>query len=221
MEKIPPPADVCMNIINNFQIPDLWQIVITTLLALVLIYLIEWLKQPSVKIEIDNDQVLNEGRKLLKVKVLVSKKGWYRRLFPWTNMASNARLKGNLISTKSGRRVILQSYLVKWDSAPEPWDYKDNTPRIELVPASASPENLLPGDEATACVAVKHNGEEFFYVFDGNYYVNRSANERSEKEAILQVYFSSSSATKMSEFVIVNSNKNINSFSIKNFANHN
>ncbi|NMB84088.1 hypothetical protein GYA28_02255 [Candidatus Roizmanbacteria bacterium] len=208
-----------MDYINNLKIPDVWQIIISILSSIGLVYIIEWLKQPSAFIEKTTDSILPDGRKMLKVKVKISKKGFLRKIFPWTNMASYARLKGNLISNKSGKEIILQSFVVKWDTRPEPWDYDKNKPKIELLPETSEPENFLPEDECTAAIAVKHSDENQFYIYDGNYYVNSSVNQCDEKEIVIRLIFSSSSATTKKDYVIVNRNKSIGGFNLKEIKN--
>lgn len=204
-----------INIIDSIEIPDIWQIIISFIISVFIVYIIEWLKQPSAEIEPISDLVLNDGRKFLKVKVRIYKKGWYRKIFPWQNAASFARLKGYLIDTCDSKEIELASYTIKWDTRPEPWDYSTNKPRLELLPATSEPENLLVGDECPASVAVKHPGDKHFYIYDGNYYVNQKGNQRDENKVKLRLVFSSSSISTRKDFVIVNGNTTTNAFSLK------
>lgn len=201
--------------LNNLSIPDLWQLILSFVTAVLLVYLVEWLKQPSAEISLLPDMVLKDGRKFLKVKVRIDKKGFLKRMFPWQNPVSYARLKGYLLGECNDKKVDLFSYVAKWDTRPEPWDYTTNKPKIEMLPATSEPENLLVGDECSTSIAVKHSGERHFYVYDANYYVNPLVNQRDEKMVKLRLVFSSSSVTTKKDFVIVNGNKTVDSFQLK------
>mgnify|MGYP001566977126 CR=1 FL=1 len=203
-----------LDTINAIKIPDIWQISLSFIVSVFIVYLIEWLKQPSVEIMPIADLILNDGRKFLKVKVKIGKRGWYRKIFPWQNAASFARLKGYLISCCGKDEVVLFSYTVKWDTRPEPWDYIQNKPRLELLPAVSEPENFLVGDECSASVAVKHLKEPHFYIYDGNYYVNQNTNHRNEKQIKLRLIFSSSSISTEKDFFIVNGNSTTEAFNL-------
>jgi len=209
-----------MNAINSIRVPDVWQIVFSFVISVFIVYLIEWLKRPSAEIEPISDLILNDGRKFLKIKVKISKKGWFRKLFPWQNAASFARLKGYLIDTHNDEEMVLASYTVKWDTRPEPWDYTTNKPRIELLPATSEPENLLVNDECAASVAVKHPGNKHFYIYDGNYYVNQKVNQRDENMVKLRLVFSSSSTSTKKDFIIVNGNTTISAFRLNEIINN-
>jgi hypothetical protein len=202
--------------LNTIQIPDFWLLVLTFLLSVSIVYLIEYLKRPSVKIDLFPDLILPDGkRKFLKIKIKVYKSGWLREIFPWQNPASFARLKCYLIESLGGKELEVFSYTAKWDTRPEPWDYEKNIPRIELLPATSEPENFVVGDEGTTAVAAKHKGEDNFYIYDGNYYVNQIGNKRDEKKIKLRVIFSSSSVTTRKDFAIVNGNSTLEAFSLK------
>lgn len=203
-----------LNTINTIKIADIWQIFLSFVISVFIVYLIEWLKRPSAEIVPITDLILNDGRKFLKVKVKISKNGWYRKIFPWQNAAAFARLKGYLISYCGEKEIVLFSYTVKWDTRPEPWDYIQNKLRPELLPAASEPENFLIGDECSASVAVKHLKEPHFYIYDGNYYINKGANQRDEKQIKLRLIFSSSSTSTQKDFVIVNGNSTTEAFNL-------
>lgn len=205
---------------NTINIPDIWQLILSFIIAVLLVYLVEWLKQPSAEISLLPDLVLKDGRKFLKVKVKIYKKGFLKRVFPWQNPVSYARLKGYLLGDCDNNKVNLFSYVAKWDTRPEPWDYITNKPKIELLPASSEPENLLVGDECPTSIAVKHPGEQHFYVYDANYYVNPLVNQRDEKMVKLRLVFSSSSVTTKKDFIIINGNKTTDSFQLKGIDNN-
>ncbi len=201
--------------VNSIKIPEIWQLCLSFIIAVLIVYLIEWLKQPSADIELLPDLVLPDGRKLLKVKVKISKKGWFRKIFPWQNPASYARLKGYIINNYRNEEVTLASFTAKWDTRPEPWDYDKNKPKLELLPAASEPENFLVGDEGTTSVAAKHPVEDHFYIYDANYYVNQSQNKLEEKMLKLRLVFSSSSVSTTKEFMIINGNSTVGSFKLK------
>lgn len=202
--------------INNLKIPDVWLLALTFIISVFIVYLIEFLKRPSVRIELFPDLVLSDGkRKFLKVKVKVYKSGGFRKIFPWQNPASFARLKCYLVDSLGKEELEVFSYVAKWDTRPEPWDYEKNRPRIELLPATSEPENFVVGDEGTTAVAAKHIGEDNFYIYDGNYYVNQIGNKRDEREIKLRIIFSSSSVTTKKDFAIVNGNSTLEAFSLK------
>lgn len=88
-----------LNILNALVIPDFWQVVISVVASVFVVYLIEWLKQPSAKIEPISALNHTDGRKFLKVKVKVSKNNFLKKIFPWQNPATLAKLKAYLIVT--------------------------------------------------------------------------------------------------------------------------
>jgi hypothetical protein len=205
------------NTLNAIQIPELWQLLISVVTSVVLVYLIEWIKQPIAKISQQSDLNLRDGRKFIKVKVNV-KKNFLGDVFPWQNPASFAILKGELIDICDKKETVLFNYAIKWDSNPEPLEYlKNGKQRLkhELLPSVSAPRNFLAGEEDSASVAVKHPGEQHFYAYDGNYYVNPKVNTRDEKKVILRITFSSSSASAKKDFLIINSNTTTDSFSLK------
>lgn len=204
-----------VKMLNSLKIPDFWQLLAGSGISVGLVYLVEWLKQPSAKIELLPPLVLPDGRKFLKVNVKITKNGWYRKLFPWQNPASYARLKGYLISKEQNAEVEMASFTVKWDTRPEPWDYSTNLPRLELLPAVSEPENFLVGDECTASVVVKHQNQDWFFIYDANYYFNPEANQRNERKVILRLVFSSSSTSTKKDFIILNGNSSTDSFNLK------
>jgi hypothetical protein len=178
--------------------------------GLILVMLVEWLKTPSAKIELIDPLNHPSGRKFLKIKVNTYTKGWVKKIFPWQNPASFATIKGYLIDDSGGEEVILTTYVIKWDSKPEPWDYDNNRVRLELLPSASEAENFLSEDEETASVAVKHPNDSDFYLYEANYYVNPQ--KRTEKEVKLRLVFSSSSASAKKDFIITNSGTTITSF---------
>lgn len=199
-------------ITNEF---NLFEFLGSIFVSIGLVYLIEWLKQPTVVIDLLPDLKLPDGRKLLKVNVRLFKKGWYRKLFPWENPASYARLKCEFLKMVDGKKVVVASYVAKWDTRPEPWDYSKNTLRPELMPSTSEPENLLVGDACSAAIAVKRSNEKHFYIYDANYYANPENNKRMEKEITVRINFSSSSVSFSKEFLILNGNASIDSFTLK------
>jgi len=196
---------------------NLVEVIISIVVSILLVYLFEWLKKPSVTVELITPLLLKDNRKLLKVNVKIFKSGALRKFFPWQSNASNARLKGQLIEIVANKEIILQEYTVKWDSNPEPLDYSTGELRRELLPATSAPENLLVGDQQTAAVAIKHQGESGFYIYDGNYYGNRDENKISEKKMVLRLNFSSNSISKSRDFIIINPNKSTNGFILQEF----
>jgi len=93
-----------LDALNNLVITDFWQIVISVAASVLLVYLIEWLKQPSAKIELVSPLNHQDGRKLLKVKVRLSKNNILKKLFPWQNPATLARLKAYLVECVCEKR---------------------------------------------------------------------------------------------------------------------
>ena len=204
-----------LDTLNKLVIADFWQIVISIVVSVLLVYLIEWLKQPSAKIELISPLNHQDGRKLLKVKVKISKNNILKKLFPWQNPATLARLKAYLIECVCEKEIVVAEYTVKWDTKPEPWDYSTSKPRLEFLPFASEPENLLAGDENSASVAIKHPNEKHFYIYDANYYVNQSNNIIDKTMIKLRLIFSSSSATVKKDFVIINEGKSTDKFELK------
>lgn len=204
-----------LDVINSIKIPDIWQVLVSFISAVAVVYLIEWLKRPTAKVELIPELILSDGRKFLKVKVSIGRREILNKFFPWQNAAAFARLKGYLITCCEDDEIVLAKYTVKWDTRPEPWDYTNRRPRLELLPAASDPENFLSGDECSASIAVKHPKEDHFYIYDGNYYVNQIANRRDEKIVKIRLVFSSSSVSTKKDFIIVNGNSTAEAFSLK------
>lgn len=204
-----------LDTLNSLVIGDFWQIVISVVASVFVVYLIEWLKQPSATIELISPLNHNDGRKFLKVKVKISKNNILKKIFPWQNPATLARLKGYLIECICEKEVVVAEYTVKWDTRPEPWDYAANKPKLEFLPFASEPENLLAGDEVSASVTVKHPNEKHFYIYDGNYYVNQTNNIVDKSTMKLRLVFSSSSVSTQKEFVITNEGKSTDKFELK------
>lgn len=209
-----------MEIINTFNqitIPDFWQLLLSVALAIGLVYLVEWLKQPEATIELAPHLNHPDGRKFLKVRVKVIKGSGLRKLFPWKNVAAFARLKGSLIEEVRNKEVSIFDFIAKWDTRPEPWDYNANPPRpkLELIPFSLEPENLLSGDVAEVSIAVKHPKEKHFYIFDPNYYINAQKNIVDRKLIALRLTLSSSSINRQKDFVILNEGEDTERFQLK------
>ncbi len=205
------------NTLNTIVIPDFWQLVISAVISVILVYLIEWIKQPVAELSLASDLNLKDGRKFVKVKVKV-KKNFLGSIFPWQNPASFAVLRGDFIDLCDNKETVLFSYAIKWDSNPEPLEYLPNGKqklKLEMLPAVSAPRNFLAGEEDSAAVAVKHSGEQYFYAYDGNYYVNSKVNVRGEKRIILRITFSSSSASSKKNFLIINNNTMTDTFSLK------
>src|SRR3990170_6159080 len=136
-----------LDTLNNLVIADFWQSVISVVASVFVVYLIEWLKQPSATIELVSPLNHTDGRKFLKVKVKISKNNILKKIFPWQNPATLARLKAYLIECVCEKEVVVAEYTVKWDTRPEPWNYETNKPRLEFLPFASEPENMLSGDE--------------------------------------------------------------------------
>ena len=204
-----------LDTLNNLVIADFWQIVISVVASVFVVYLIEWLKQPSATIELVSPLNHTDGRKFLKVKVKISKNNILKKIFPWQNPATLARLKAYLIECVCEKEVVVAEYTVKWDTRPEPWNYETNKPRLEFLPFASEPENMLSGDEISASVAVKHPNEKHFYIYDGNYYVNQTNNSIDKSMIKLRLIFSSSSVSAQREFIITNEGKSTDKFELK------
>jgi hypothetical protein len=205
------------NALNSVHIPDFWQLVLSFTISIILIYLIEWIKQPRAEISLQSDLNLKDGRKFLKVKVKI-KKSLIGLIFPWQNPATFAKLKGSFIDLCDYKQTVLFTYTIKWDNNPEPLDYlKDGSQKlkIELIPATSAAQNFLVGDEDSAAVAVKNPGEEHFYAYDVNYYLNPQINLRSEKKIMLRLTFNSGSISTKKDFLILNGNSTTESFILK------
>lgn len=190
---------------------------VSIVVSVFLVYLFEWLKKPTAEIKVITPLLLKDNRKLLKVKVVVTKTGFLRRLFPWQNPATHARIRGQIIEMVSNKEVLLKEFIVKWDSNPEPLNYSTGETRPELLSATSAPENLLVGDEQTAAVAVKRSGESDFYIYDGNYYFNPVENCFSDKRTVLRLIFSSTSVSTTKDFLILNPNSSVEGFDLKVF----
>lgn len=206
---------------SNVKIPDtifstprhdsFWTIISTILGALfgfLLVILVEKIKTPSARIELFPELVHSSGRKFLKIKVVISTNTIIKKIFPWQNAVMVGRIKGSLISLHNGKDRVEQTFTLKWDSKPEPWDYVNNVPRLELLPAASEAQNFLSNDEDSAAVVVKHPNQSHFYIYDGNYYVNPTANQRNESKIKLRLAFTSTSTTAEKEFMIMNYSMN-------------
>lgn len=206
-----------INYLNNLQLSSIWEILLGAIFAFFLVYFVEFLRKPDVEIKKANGLILNDGRKILKVKVSILNKNLIKRIFPWKDTASFARLKIELLEEIQGKTVVVNQFTAKWDSAAEPWDYDKNQPRIDLLPASLTPENLLVGDVAEAAIAIKHPKEPHFYVFDPNYYLPwvRDKNIVDRKIVKARIVFRSSAVIERKEFLIINENISIDGFNLK------
>lgn len=204
-----------LDFLNKLKIADFWQIAISVVASVFVVYLIEWLKQPNAKIELISPLNHPDGRKFLKVKVKISKNNFLKKIFPWQNPATLARLKAYSIECICEKEVVVSEYTVKWDTRPEPWDYTINKPKLEFLPFASEPENLLAGDEVSASIAVKHPNERWFYIYDGNYYVNQTNNIVDKNTVKFRLVFSSSSVSAQKDFVIINEGKSNDKFELK------
>lgn len=192
---------------------DLWNIFWGGIVAFILVIMVEWLKTPSAKIELFPHFVHNK-RKFLKVKITIYIKPW-KKWFMWQNPALVGKLKGQIINKTNGKETILKSFTAKWDANPEPLDYINGTLRVELLPTTSQPQNFLSEDEDSASVIVKHDQDPHFYIYDANYYVDPQKNIINEKDIILRIKFASSSTVAEKDFIVTNSGKTLNSFSMK------
>lgn len=202
-----------LNYINQLVIPDLWQLLLGALVALGLVYLVEWLRTPKVKIVLDSPVITPNGRKIVKVRVEVYSP-FEKRFFPWKYSLSPAKLRAEVFTVFGGREVVLGRYQPKWDTSPEPWDYARNRPRPELIPAAMSPENLVVEDKVGVGVAVKHPSDSHFYLFDADYYMGMGK-QVNEKMVFVRIGLVSSVVSKHKTFLIYNPGTDLDDFDLK------
>src|SRR3989344_2078432 len=108
-------------------------IFISTFLSFGLVIFVEWARNPRISI-VTADSIMIPpnstkklpGRTILKLKIKALK-GWKNK----------------------------PEYQAKWDSAPEPYDYINDVPKLEMASLSMQPENLMFGHEAEGGVAIK------------------------------------------------------------------
>jgi hypothetical protein len=196
--------------LNDLDLSSFWEILLGGLLAVVVVCLVELARTPAVKIEKSQDLVLPDGRKVLKVRVTATSGLVPTKVFPWKRTTALARLKLGLDAEDTTR-----SFTLKWDTAPEPWDYEKNIPRLDLLPAAYSPENFIVGDSVMAALAIKHPRETGFYIFDPNYYVRQSQVAVDGKQLRVRLAFRSSTVSKTEYFTILNGSTEIDSFELR------
>lgn len=201
------------------KIGDLPTILLAGIPGLFLVVVVEWLRSPSIRLEIadpvivdairgKNKKVASPRRKIVKIRVII-KKDW-RRFLPISknpHALSKIKVKMNW-KTKP-------EYQAKWDTAPEPWDYLHNVPRPEMAPLAMQADNLMFGDVAEAGIAAKHEGVSGFFLFDSDYYIQDIAvkkNYCTKKKVLLKVSFKSSLTKVTENFIIRNPGETIDSF---------
>ncbi|OGY28920.1 MAG: hypothetical protein A3F33_03245 [Candidatus Woykebacteria bacterium RIFCSPHIGHO2_12_FULL_43_10] len=189
-------------------------IFISTFLSFGLVIFVEWARNPRISIVIadsimipPNSKKKLPGRKILKLKIKVLK-GWRNYLPLPKNIHAFSKVKV-AVNWKNK-----PEYQAKWDSAPEPYDYINDVPKLEMAPLSMQPENLMFGDEAEVGVAIKHDGDNHYFFFDSDYYVNSQQNVCDLKNAELKVTFKSSLTEKTEIFRLKNLNNKLVGFSI-------
>lgn len=199
--------------VNNLPIAFL-----SGLIGFIFVFIVEWIRKPKVKLEVsrplpvERSELLRDGitivspkRKYVKLKVTVEK-GWRSHL----PIPKNLHAFSKIIVHSAWQDK--PEYQAKWDSAPEPVDYETLRPRLETAPFAKQPENLMYGDISEAGIAVKHDGDEGFYFFDADYYINARTNYCTKKRLMLKITFKSSLVEKTESFVIKNPNINLDRF---------
>ncbi|MCL4363745.1 hypothetical protein M1328_00735 [Patescibacteria group bacterium] len=207
--------------LNNFwtwfkttHIGDLPSAALGGIIGFILVFVIEWFRSPDVTLRVAQSveiepQNTKKGkipkRKILKLEVIVLK-GWRA----WLPISKN-------IHAFSKIRVELNwkpksSYQAKWDNAPEPYDYINNVPKLEMTPLTMQPENLMFGENAQVGIVIKNDGDDGFYFFDSDYYVNPIHNHCTLKHAKLIITFKSSLTQKVERFIIKNPSKDLDKF---------
>lgn len=199
---------------NKLTQKDVAIIFISTLISFGLVIFVEWSRNPRVKIVITDSIIVlpNSKKKLPKRKILKLRveiqKGWRNYLPLPKNIHAFSKVKvGVNWATK-------EEYQAKWDNAPEPYDYINDVPKLEMAPLAMQPENLMFGDTAEVGIAIKHEGDDHFFFFDSDYYINPQNNVCNLKDAELRVTFKSSLTEKTEIFKLKNPNNKLNGFLI-------
>jgi hypothetical protein len=206
---------------NSFNSKDIIIALFGTISALSLVFFVEWLRNPNIEIEIaqlldipenelfleDSKKIIVPKRRILKIKVIV-KKDWRKYIPLPKNVHALSKVIVEINWTTKPR------YQAKWDTAPEPVDYINKVVKIEMAPLTMQAENLMFGDIVEAGIAAKHDGEDGFYFFDSDYYINRVNNYCILKEVILTITLRSSLKEKKEKFKLKNPNNTINKFTL-------
>lgn len=202
----------------NTHIGDLPTAFLGGVIGFILVFVIERLRSPKIELEVaksleikerfgekDGKKYVIPKRRILKLEVTVIS-GWRQYLPISKNIHAFSKIKVKLDWRHKSE------YQAKWDNAPEPYDYINDVPKLEMTPLTMQPENLMLGDTAQAGIAVKNEGDDGFYFFDADYYVNPQNNYCTKKRAVLRITFKSSLTEKTENFIIKNPNSSIDRF---------
>lgn len=211
-------CNVAQNQSNNLDTKD-WKIVfISTAFSLLLVFFIEWLRNPEIEIKIMTASIFDEKRdvqgnllipkrKLLKLHITAIKNWKFYLPIP-KNIHAFSKI---LIEADFFPKP---KYQAKWDSAPEPYDYINNVPKLEMTPLTMQPENLMIDDSGNAGVAIKHDGHDGFFLFDSDYYVNPQLNYCTSNKLRIKVTFKSSLREVIRYYTLNNPNNKLDDFEL-------
>ncbi len=214
-----------VSFIFNLRLSDLVQLILGTLFALLLVVLTDLIKTPQVEFSLidpiykpynvaqDNGIITQVNRKFLKIRITI-KKDW-RNWFLLSKVTKNIHSVSKLMVTLNEERV----HQIKWDTAPEPIDYSkpEEGTKYELIPFAFQLENLVEGDIAEASIAVKHDGEGGYYIFDPYYYTNEFRNNTicNYKKKTISITFKSALRTISKNYIIINPDTSLDKFALK------
>lgn len=91
-------------------------------------------------------------------------------------------------------------------------------PRMNLLPQALQTENLVPDDVASASILAKVTGDPGFFIYDPEYYFNKSENRCEEKKVYLKVIFKSSLGRWEEYFCATNPSSKLERFNIEKLS---
>jgi len=205
-----------------------WVIAIVAILALVTPYLLGWVRRA--KLEIGIGQTTGEGRtwRFLHLTIYNKPLGrpwrWVERREP----ASGCHVKLAFIDSETNETKF-QPILARWSPTPEPLRITEIGGQLKQVvePAlvvAGERYSLDPTDEgANVAVAVKHEGENEAYAFNGySYYYPKWSNpdwKLPQGEYIVRATAISGQESVSREFKLVNRGVNFENFRLETIAN--
>lgn len=213
-----------MSFIFNVKLSDLVQPTLGTLLAFLLVVITDIIKLPAIDISlidpvyqpfsvVENGKIIKQvNRKFVKIRITV-KKDW-RSWFLLSKVTKSIHSVSKLLVKLDEERT----HQIKWDTAPEPVDYSkpEVGTKYELIPFAFQSENLVEGDIAEASIAVKHEGEDGFYIFDPYYYTNEFRHKTicNYRKKTITIVFKSALITISKKYTINNPNLSLEKFEL-------
>ena len=221
---------------------------ISTITAFFLVELTEWLKGSHIEIErlepVNSPLKDGTNRKLLKIKVKAVANRWGKlfRILPnvhafatltvyiahdakssyrakWDNAPEPWEYDTPINQTLnfSGIQIIKKKY-IPIELSGKLTGKAEGYPRINSLPLSLQPENLVPDDVVTASILAKHENKPEFLIYDPEYYFNRLENQCFEKKVYIKVVFKSSLGMWSEFFHIKNPNNKLEKFDIEKIS---